>query len=41
LENGVAGASVPYQSSFCEQGDASDSQEDTLEAANDACKWKL
>ncbi len=40
-ENGVVGATVPYESSFCEQDDASDSQENALEAANDACKWKL
>jgi hypothetical protein len=42
-QNGVVGNTVPYQSAFCENGDAGDfpSLESSLEAANDACGWKL
>ncbi len=42
-ENGVIGATVTYQSDFCEDGDASDvtTFEPALESANSACKWNL
>jgi hypothetical protein len=37
-ENDIAGDTVPFKSAFC---DTSASKESTLEAANDACGWKL
>jgi len=43
LENGIVGATVPYEGDFCTDGDASDytSLEGALEAANSACKWNI
>ena len=42
-ENGVTGATVSYQSSFCSGGTAGDaaSFESALDAANGACGWQL
>jgi hypothetical protein len=42
-ENGVVGATVTYQDSFCSGGNPNDvtSYESSLEAANGACGWKL
>jgi hypothetical protein len=37
-ENDIAGQTVPFKNEFC---DSSASKESTLEAANNACGWKL
>ena len=37
-ENDIAGESVSFKNEFC---DSSASKESVLEAANDACGWKL
>jgi hypothetical protein len=39
-ENSLVGQTVPYQDKFCTAGSSTD-LEDSLEAANDACGWKL